>query len=155
MLKYRKKLLGVIKVSENNKEKVKAVRAPLTKKQRIIIIVGSIVAALAVCAGIICAVVLGQGESYTIDGVYKMTVEAGDTLTSQYTFDGDKATNEYYDGTDTVVIEYTYSIKKNGDGRVITLKNTETGAELVYNFAEKTESGVASIMINNVWYDKQ
>ncbi len=159
VVEYRKKAFWSFKVAENNKKEIKEKaqtpkKAPLTQKQRIIITVAAAVAGLLLCAGIICAVVLSGGESYTLDGTYVLQVEGGDLYTSTYIFDGDKVTNEYYDG-DTKVIEYTYTIKKTDGTRLIILKNIKTGEEQTLTFAEKTENGKKSIMINNVWYDKQ
>ncbi len=140
-------------MAENN-TKAKEQRAPLTRKQRITIIGLSIIAGLLLCICLIWA--FGSGNSYELSGTYVTTVGTGDVSgTSKYIFDGNKVTNEYNVSADTKVIEYTYKIKKSGSGRIIVLKEVETGEERVFSFAEKTENGVESIIINTLCYDKE
>ena len=145
-------------MSENKKEKVKEPKAPLTKKQKITVIIVSVVAALAVCAGIIALIAtLGNG-SYTIEGTYALVVEADYQLSSEYTFTENQATRVYDFGDGPITETFSYEIKDGKDGRIITFTNVETGeVDGPLSYAEETDKNgaVKAVFINGVRYEKQ
>ena len=132
-----------------------------TKKQKIIILIASIVGALVICGIIIgIATAINAKTPYTIDGAYKWSLSSSDEYSyySEYTFNGSNVTRVYDYGTDIVTETFTYEIDESGDSRTITFKNVSTGeVEGPLTYLEETDSNgnILSIIINGVWYVKQ
>ena len=143
-------------MSNNANKSKKGERAPLTKKQQITVIIASVAAALIICAAIIIPIVISGKNNVTLNGKYVMSVNASSEMTSSYTFDGDRATNVYYDGEEQVTVEYTYKILKTTSGMKINFKSAESGKSQTFDFKEVTKDGkTVAIIINTVWYEKK
>ena len=132
-----------------------------TKKQKIIILIASIVGALVLCGIIIgIAAAINAKTPYTIDGVYRWSLSSSDEYSyySEYTFDGTTVTRIYDYGTDIVTETFTYEIEQRADSRTITFHNVSTGeveGPLTYLEETDTDGNILSIIINGVWYVRQ
>ncbi len=104
---------------------------------------------------IIIAVSVEQSR-HPLDGSFAADVGENLSAASVYTFEGEKATNVYYDGERDVTVEYTYEIREKGGEKTIELTRVENNDKKTYSFSTVTDEDgeIIAIIINTVWYYK-
>ena len=162
MIKYRKlkKEEVAVQKQDNNKN-----------EKRKILIAATIAAAVIVLALIpIIITLVTKGDSptnnpntgKTLEGTYSMSTASGTySGSSSYTFDGNKVTNTYFDGEDTVTVEYTYVIAIENDIEVIKLtpateENAKAQSYEFYTGTQEIDGALREFLsINETFYYKQ
>ena len=143
-----------MKNSDNEKKK----EAIPTKRKQIIIIICSIALALVLCAVIIAIASPNGGGKKQLDGTFTVTVVADVEMPASYTFSEDRVTLEYFDGTETVIREFTYEIRGKAPSRTITFKGVDNNEIKTLSYSEMTDEAsgdLVAIIINSVVYEKQ